>query len=83
MPDISGERFTAMSISLPWRGVAVPPEGSSTAADRTGNAYYYAFAYVPESFFIGIQSAAIVESYATGTADQALATGTIIDRGLV
>jgi hypothetical protein len=39
--DTAAKRFTAQLISLPFRGIATPPNSVSTAADRVAIAYRY------------------------------------------
>lgn len=79
--DTAAKRFSAISVSLPFRGIQTPPDGASSAADRYAIAYLYAFvSTAPAAGFICVR---VSKSYisapsATGSisAPKTVSTGT-------
>jgi len=39
--DTALKRFSIMNVSLPWRGIISPPDGTIGVADRQVYEYYY------------------------------------------
>lgn len=77
--DTAAKRFSALSLSLPFRGIQTPPDGAMSVGDRLALAYYYSGVTpttVPAGF-IRIQSASIRIPQATASIRIPDATATL------
>jgi len=78
--DTAAKRFTAQLISLPFRGIATPPDNTTSAGDRVALAYQYSgliTVTTPSAGFIRLTAANIDIPYSDGSIDLPIADGSI------
>lgn len=76
--DTAAKRFSAQLTSLPFRGVATPPDGASSAGDRVALAYQYSglvTVTTPSAVCIYVGTSHIAASKATSQIATSRATG--------
>jgi hypothetical protein len=78
MMDTAAKRFSAQLTSLPFRGVATPPDNATSPGDRFALAYQYSglvTVTIPSAVCIYVGSATITAPKATSQIATANATG--------
>ena len=76
--DTAAKRLTAQLISLPFRGIATPPDNTTSAGDRVALAYQYSGLIevtTPSAVCIYVKTSHIAASRATSQIATAKATG--------
>ena len=78
--DTEAKRFTAQLISLPYRGIATPPDNTTSAGDRVAIAYQYSglvTVTTPTAGFICLNSETIGVPSSDGSISIPDSTGSI------
>jgi len=78
--DTAAKRLTAQLISLPFRGIATPPDNTTSPGDRVALAYQYSglvTVTTPSAGFIRLTAANIDIPYSSGFLAVAVADGSI------
>lgn len=68
--DTAAKRLTAQLISLPYRGIATPPDNTTSAGDRVALAYQYSglvTAVAPTVKFVRLTAANIDIPHSDGS----------------